>query len=339
MRHAAMPLPSQPSEIDAHLGHADAFAAQGQLALALGMYRTAANLAEQRQDHAGAIAIFARIARLDRDPAVRGRIGELQIALGQREQGAATLDGVARDELAIGRLANGLAAAEQAARAVPTAARHHMAADLAARLGQHDRCVDQLHALAVVELAAGEVTRVQSICRRALSMRPNHVPTLRIAVAAHLRARDLHRAVAGIRAILTQLPQDTAAFEAMAEAFVVLGRRQNAAEVVRLLATRARAGAMSGDARAWVRRGLAWDPANAGLLELDRDLAGGPPARMPVAAAPRVPVPTAAAQANRVPVAEATRVIDLADLLEVGPPMRSGPPARPIRTASYANAR
>lgn len=317
MRHAPMPLPSQPSEIDAHLGHADAYAAQGQTVLALGMYRTAANLAEQRQDRAGALAIFARIARLDRDPAVRGRIGELQIALGHLDAGAATLDGVARDELSIGRFANGLFAAESAARAVPTAARHHMAADLAARLGQADRCVEHLHALAVVELAAGEVTRVQSICRRALSLRPQHVPTLRIAVAAHLRARDLHRAVAGIRAILTQLPNDTLAFEAMADAFVVLGKRQNAAEVVRLLASRAHAGAVAGDARAWIRRGLAWDPANQGLLALDREITGG----------------------AKLPAAEATRVIDLADLLEVGPPLRRGPPARPIRTGSYAAAR
>jgi tetratricopeptide (TPR) repeat protein len=325
MRHAAMPLPSQPSEIDVQLQAADAFATQGQLALALGMYRTAANLAEQRQDLVGALSIYARLARLDRDPAVRGRIGDLQVALGQRDVGAATLDGVARDELALGRLPNALFAAEQAARAVPTAARHHLAADIAARLGQADRCVDHLHALALVELAAGEVRRVQSICRRALTLRPSHVPMLRVAVTAHLRARDLHRAVACIRAILTQHPQDTAACEMMAEAFVVLGKRQTAAEVVRLLATRARAGAVAGDALAWVRRGLAWDPANQGLLALDRELTMGP-ANAPV---------------QRAPVAEATRVIDLADLLEVGgaPPLRRGPPARPIRTASYANAR
>ena len=302
-RSAPVRLPSQTSEIDAHLHSADGFVAVGQLALALAMYRTAALLAEQRNDLHRALAIHARIARIDPDPGARMRIGEIQLTLGQPCEAAATLDAVARDEFRAGRWAQALHAATTAAGSVPSINRRLVAADLAQRVGQYDLAVDQFHAAADEELGAGRVGPAQALCARALGIRPGHLPTLRTAVEAHLRARDVHRAVAAVRGILAQLPGDAGALESMAEAFAMLGKKSNAAEVVRLLAVQLRSAGLASpdDVRGLVRRGLSWHPESLALQQLERELDDQP----------RVMVRAAAP--------ESTRVIDLADLVDVRP--------------------
>ncbi|MBC8073606.1 MAG: hypothetical protein IAG13_35115, partial [Deltaproteobacteria bacterium] len=108
---AARALPSQASEIDAHLQHGDLFASAGQVAPALAMYRMAAAQCEQAGAFARAMAIHARVARLDPDPTVRARIGELQLRAGQHAAAGETLDGVVQGELRLGRVAQALAAA------------------------------------------------------------------------------------------------------------------------------------------------------------------------------------------------------------------------------------
>lgn len=342
MRSAPMPLPSQTSEIDAQLAHADGFVAMGQVVLALGMYRTAGLLAEQRGDLPRALAIAARIARIDPDPGARTRIGELQLAVGQRAEAAVMLDGVVRDELRSCRCPQALHAATIAATAVPTIARHRMAAELAQMLGHVDLAVDHFHAAAIEELAQGRAAQARSLCTHALGLRPNHLPTLRTAIDAHLRTRDIHRAVAAIKGILARDPHDAVALESMAEAFAMLGKKQNAAEVVRLLAVRLQSAgpAAQGDARALVHRGLGWHPECESLRQLDRDLTDRPRAvarELP----PRPPAPRVTVQAP--PKAESTRVIDLADLVEVRqvvrpavPIRRTTPPAPVRRTDGYA---
>lgn len=117
---APMPMPSQPSIIDAQLQHADSFAAAGQVGPALGLYRTAAQLAESQGLTQRALAIHARIARLDADPAVRLRIAALQLQLGQAAMAAVTADGVVRDQLRHQRVTHAMAAAELAVTAEPT---------------------------------------------------------------------------------------------------------------------------------------------------------------------------------------------------------------------------
>jgi len=196
---AARPLPSQASVTDAHLQHGDMFASAGQVAPALAMYRMAATDAEAAGDFARAMAIHARIARLDPDPAVRGRIAQLQERAGQRTASAQTWDGVAKDELRLGRVPHALAAARAALTAEPSAARRLLVADLAQHAGQLELCVEQLQALAIDELAAGRAGRAQSVCGRALRLAPEHAPTLRVAVDACLRGRDPHRALGCIR--------------------------------------------------------------------------------------------------------------------------------------------
>ena len=88
---AARPLPSQASQVDAHLQHGDWFAGAGQIAPALAMYRMAATQCEQHGELGRASAIYARIARLDPDRFVRihrshivnaDRIKELQPGAG-----------------------------------------------------------------------------------------------------------------------------------------------------------------------------------------------------------------------------------------------------------------
>jgi tetratricopeptide (TPR) repeat protein len=349
MRSAPMPLPSQSSEIDAQLAHADGFVAMGQTVLALGMYRTAALLAEQRGDLGRALSIHARIARIDPDPGARMRIGELQLALGQRTEAAAMLDGVARDEQRTGRLLQALHAATTAASAVPSIERHLVAADLGRRTGRLDIAVEHYDAAAKLELDAGRVAQARSLCTHALHLYPQHVPTLRIAADANLRARDMHRAVAAIKGILAVDPNDAGALESMAEAFAMIGKKQSAAEVVRLLAVRMHEAAANDDARALVQRGLAWDPASEALKQLQHTLTNPQPPSVVVHEAPKVVARTPPQPPPKVkPIAtvgdgDSTRVIDLADLVEIRPvaqpatPIRrAGPPQPQRRTGPYA---
>lgn len=349
MRSAPMPLPSQSSEIDAQLAHADGFVAQGQAALALGMYRTAALLAEQRGDLARALAIHARIARIDPDPGSRMRIGELQLALGQRTEAAAMLDAVARDESRTGRLLQALHAATTAVTAVPSIERHLAAADLGRRTGRLDVAVEHYHAAAKLELDAGRVAQARSLCNHALGLQPQHVATLRTAADANLRARDMHRAVAAIKGILATDPNDAGALETMAETFAMMGNKQSAAEVVRLLAARMHeAGPEShADARALVQRGLGWDPASEALKQLHHALTNPQPVHVVTQAPPKVvakvPAPPMPKPIITAAQGDATRVIDLADLVEIRPvarpavPMRrAGPPQPAQRTGPYA---
>lgn len=321
---APMPMPSQPSIIDAQLQHADSFAAAGQVGPALGLYRTAAQLAESQGLTQRALAIHARIARLDADPAVRLRIAALQLQLGQAAMAAVTADGVVRDQLRHQRVTHAMAAAELAVTAEPTEARRLLLADLAARVGAYPLAAEQLQAVAQVELAAGRHPRAQSLCTRALRLSPQHVPSLRVAVEAHLRARDVHRAVAAIRTILALHPHDTQATEGMASAFALLGKPDRAADVLHLLAQRlaTQGPAAIASVRAIVQKALAWQPQHAGLHAL----------------AQRIAQPSTAAAS--IDGDDATRVIDLRDLVEVGgarPPAPTRPPARPLRrTGSYA---
>jgi tetratricopeptide (TPR) repeat protein len=296
---AARPLPAQASEVDAHLQHGDWFASAGQIAPALAMYRSAALQCEQAGDATRSLAIHARIARLDPDPGVRAHIGELQFRAGQRAAAAETWDGVARDEQRRGRLSHALAAATGALEAEPSLSRRWRLAELAQLNGQLETACDQLHALAEHELAAGQVARAQSLCLKALRMLPTHVPTLRVATDAFLRGRDAHRAVEAIRALLRIDRSDRVALEAMAEVFALVGKKDRAAETLRLLASRLADEGTRDDARALVLRAIAWRPGDAALVELQQKLEPKP---------------------------ENTRVLDIGDLIQMPPPRRATQP-------------
>jgi tetratricopeptide (TPR) repeat protein len=321
---AARPLPSQASELDAHLQHGDMFASAGQVAPALAMYRMAATQCELTGELGRALAIHARIARLDPDPGMRARIAELQLHLGQRPAAANTFDGVARDQLRLGRVPHALAAAAAALAAEPTRARRWQLAGLARSAGQLELAVEQLKALAVDELAAGQHVRSQSLCRRALQLAPGHAATLRVAVDAFLRGRDAHRAVECIRELLRIDPDDRVALEGIAEAFALLGNKDRGAEALRLLALRlgAQGPEQRDDARALVRRAISWRPGDEALRTLEREL-------------------EASADAAAASPAERTRVIDIGDLIQLPPARRPAtPPRRPPpvrRTDAYAN--
>ncbi len=324
---AARPLPSQASVTDAHLQHGDLFASAGQVAPALAMYRMAATNAEAAGDIARAMAIHARIARLDPDPAVRGRIAQLQERAGQRSASAQTWDGVAKDELRLARVPHALAAARAALTAEPSGARRLLVADLAQHAGQLELAVEQLQALAIDELAAGRAARAQAVCGRALRLVPEHVPTLRVAVDACLRGRDAHRALGCIRVLLRIDRHDRFALEAMAETFALIGKKDRAAETLRLLAVRLAEESPHArdDARALLRRAIAWRPDEAQARQLQQQLDELD------ASAPA-------------PAAESTRVLDIGDLVQLPPPRR---PAQPMprrppplrRTDAYATPR
>lgn len=318
MAAAPAPLPTQASDVDAQLLHADWFVSVGQPAPAMAMYRTAASLCEQRGDLHRALVIQARLARIDRDPAVRLRIGELQQRLGQSAAAAATFDTVVGDEYAAQRWGHASAAAEAALAAEPNGVRRRCAADLALFAGRGARAAEHFAALADEALAARDPRRARELCQRGLMADPGSLVALRAAIRAHLEGRDLHRAVAAIREVLRRSPGDTDAIAGMAEAFALIGHRDRAAEVLRLLAIRT----VGHDpdqrdrARAFVHRALLWRPGDEALRALAAELTDRP---QPVAAEL---------------VREATRVLAIADILEVDDTPRR--PAVPIRTGVAA---
>jgi hypothetical protein len=118
-----------------------------------------------------------------------------------------------------------------------------------------------------------------------LEMRPNHVPTLRRLVRAHLERGELHRAVEAIQGILRERPGDPDALEHMAEAFATLGKKEKAAEAIARLAQMMmeRGPEGRGEAMRLVSRGLSWRPGDSDLLLLRRRLGGAkrpPPMRV-----------------------------------------------------------
>ena len=292
---APMPMPSQPSVIDTHLLHADHCIQSGQLAPALALYRTAASIAEQQGDFARALSIHARLSRLDPDPSVRLPIGDLLRRAGQVAQAADVFEGVMRDEGRANRIGHALVAARAAYEVDPTPTRRWQLGELLAHQGYGKEAVEHLHACAAVELEAGRLRRFHTLARRIVGLAPGHVPTLRLMIDAFLRARDVHRAVAVIRSLRACAPDDRAVFEGTAEALMMLGKPDAAADVLRLLAAR--------------------DGANA-----------------PAVATPRVA--TLPPRPPSAPAREVTRVIDIADLMDVAPQPRLLPP--PMRTACPA---
>jgi tetratricopeptide (TPR) repeat protein len=291
---APMPMPSQPSVIDTHLLHADHCVQSGQLAPALALYRTAAATAESQGDFARALGIHARISRLDPDPSVRLHIGELLRRAGQHAQAADVFEGVVREEGRANRCAHALVAARAAYDVDPTLTRRWQLGELLAHQGHHAEAVEHLHACAAIELEHNRLRRFHMLARRVVGLAPQHVPTLRLMLDAFLRVRDVHRAVAVIRTLRAYAPDDVAAFEGMAEAFLLIGKSEAAAEVLRLLALR-------------------------------------PRAQPQIEHATPPPVPVVAAREDaRDPNAlrEVTRVLDVADLMDVAPRARSVPPVR-----------
>ena len=295
VKPAPMPMPSQPSVIDTHLLHADHCIQSGQLAPALALYRTAAATAESQGDFPRALGIHSRISRLDPDPSVRLRIGELLKRAGQRSQAADVFEGIVRDEGRANRCAHALVAARAAYDVDPTPTRRWQLGELLAHQGQHAEAVEHLHECAAIELEYNRLRRFHMLARRILGIAPRHVPTLRLVLVAFLRVRDAHRATAVIRTLRAYAPDDRAIFEGTAEVFSILGMPDAAAAALALCP-------------------LAPQP-----------LAQGTSPR----ATP--PAPDAAVrEVSREPstMREVTRVLDVADLMDVAPRSRRAPPVR-----------
>jgi tetratricopeptide (TPR) repeat protein len=289
VKPAPMPMPSQPSVIDAHLLHADHCVQSGQLAPALALYRTAAATAESQGDFARALSIHARISRLDPDPSVRLRIGELLRHAGQLSQAADVFEGVVREEGRANRCGHALVAARAAYEVDPTPTRRWQLGELLAHQGQHAEAVEHLHACAALELQHNRLRRFHMLARRIVGIAPQHVPTLRLMIDAFLRVRDVHRAVAVIRTLRAYAPDDRAVFEGLAAALTMVGKPDASAQVEGLLAQR--------EARV-----------------------ATPP---PVAPVARREHPREAATLR-----EVTRVLDVSDLMDVAPGSRRAPPVR-----------
>jgi predicted Zn-dependent protease len=283
-----MPLPSQPSVIDAHLLHADHCVQNGQVAPALALYRTAAALAEGQGDLARAMSIHVRISRLDPDPSVRYRIGALLRQSGQASQAADVFEGVVRDEGRAQRWGHALVAARAAYDVDPTPTRRWQLGELLAHHGQVAEAVEHLHACAVIELEQSRLRRFHTLARRIVGIAPQHAPTLRLMIDAFLRGRDVHRAVAVIRSLRAVCPDDRAVFEGTAEAFLIVGKSERAAQTLQLLAAA-------------------------------HDTATPPPA--PPARPSQLAEPLPAMR-------DVTRVLDVSDLMDVAPRARRAPPLR-----------
>jgi tetratricopeptide (TPR) repeat protein len=296
VKPAPMPMPAQPSVIDTHLLHADHCIHSGQLAPALALYRTAAAIAESQGDFARALGIHARISRLDPEPSVRMPIGQLLRRAGQYAQAADVFEGVLREEARAHRWAHALVAARAAYDVDPTPMRRWQLGELLAHQGQHAEAVEHLHACAVIELEQNRLRRFHMLARRIVAITPQHVPTLRLMIDAFLRVRDLHRAVAVIRLLRAHAPDDRAVYEGVADAFLLVGKSEAAAEALR-------------------------------LLELLRPNASQEAGR---ATPPPIAEPVRRREDPRDPstLREVTRVLDVSDLMDVAPRARQAPPIR-----------
>jgi tetratricopeptide (TPR) repeat protein len=270
-RHAAAPLPQQRTDIEANLMHADWFASQGHTAQAIGLYRTAATAAEARGDRRIALTAYAAVARLEGAGSdAKLAMGRIQAALGHRREAGKTLEEAGNAALQHGMVDVGLSAYRQAADADPTPQRWKRLVDWCVHLGREAAALHHLEEGTAALFAEEAFPQFITVARLLLQWRPNHVPTLRQLVRAHLQRKEIHAAVAAIQAILAERPGDPDALEHMAEAFAALGRVDKAAEVIARLAELMLERGTDGipEARRLVYRGLTWRPGDSDLLVL-----------------------------------------------------------------------
>jgi|GEM_PF-2224594 len=280
-RYASPPLPQQQSDFEVHMAQAAQFLAQGNVAPAIGMYRTAAARAEERGNFRNALRAYAEIVRLEGPQSdTQLKVGEMLYRSGQAQQAASTLDQAANVALQHGRVEVGLHAYRLAALAQPTPQRWRQVLDWYVNLGKHGELVKCL------EDASTELFRDEAwegfifVADQLLQHRPNDVATLRMLMRAHLQRKDLHRAAVTIQRLLNERPGDPDALERMAETFAELGRKDKAAEVVaRLAVMLSQQPASADEAKRLVERGLGWNPNNGRLLAVKASFEPPPPPR------------------------------------------------------------
>lgn len=291
------------------MAQAAAFLTQGHTAPAIGLYRTAAALAEERGNFRNALRAYAEIVRLEgANSDTQLKVGEMQYRSGRPREAAATLDRAANVALQQGKVEVGLHAYRLAAMAEPTPARWQQVIDWYVNLNKHGEMVRTL------EEASTELFRNEAyegfifVADQLLTHRPADMATLRMLMRAHLQRKDLHRAAITIQSLLDEKPGDADALERMAETFAELGRKDKAAEVVARLAVMLSESESSRDeAKRLVDRGLTWNPNNARLLAVQRSFAPPPP--------PRPAPPRAAVQRREADIP----ALDLSEFVEVVP--------------------
>lgn len=306
-RYASPPLPHQQSDFDVHMAQAATFLAQGHVAPAIGMYRTAAANAEQRGEYRNALRAYAEIVRLEGPHSdTQIKMGEMQYRSGRPREATATLDRAANIALQYGRVEVGLYAYRLAALAEPTPARWRQVIDWYISLGKQHEMLGSLEE-ACSELFRDEAwTGFVFVAEQVLQQRPADVAILRMLVRAHLQRKDLHKAAMTIQILLSHRPGDPDALERMAETFAALGRKDKAAEVVaRLLDMLMLQPDAKDECKRLVEQGLDWSPHNGRLLAVQRSLAPPPPPR---------PAPVEQRRAE-----EDIPDLDLSDFVEVVP--------------------
>lgn len=288
-RYASPPLPQQQSDFEVHMTQASTFLAQGQVAPAIGLYRTAAARAEDRGNFRNALRAYAEIVRLEGPHSdTQLKVGEMQYRSGRPLEAASTLDHAANIALQHGRVEVGLHAYRLAALADPTAARWRQVMDWYVNLGKDAELITCLEG-ASTELFRNEKWEgFAFVAEQLLERRPHDVATLRMLMRAHLQRKDLHRAAVTIQRLLTERPGDADALERMAETFAELGRKDKAAEVVaRLAIMMVQQPGSKDEGKRLIERGLSWNPNNGRLLAAKRALTPPPPPRPKPAIAPR----------------------------------------------------
>lgn len=280
-RYASPPLPRQQTDFDVHMAQAASLLAQGQVAPAIGLYRTAGARAEERGNYRNALRAYAEIVRLEGPNSdTQLKVGEMQYRSGRPKEAASTLDHAANVALQYGRVEVGLHAYRLAALAEPTPARWRQVIDWYVNLGKQGELMKCL------EDACTELFRDEAwdgfvfVAEQVLQHRPTDVATLRMLMRAHLQRKDLHKAAMTIQVLLNHRPGDPDALERMAETFAELGRKDKAAEVVaRLVVMLSEQPGSKDEAKRLVERGLSWNPRNARLLAAQRSFSPPPPPR------------------------------------------------------------
>jgi len=260
----------------ANLRSAHKLESMGEHGRAMTLYRSVAKVAEARGDLAIALVAFAAVYRIDpsRTRAVM-KCGEMQLRLGQKGEAASSLHHAAHESLRAGRVRDAVLAFMLAVEADPTPDRARDLLVLRRYYSSRNDLIAVIDEVANRLFVAGNYDAFIVLAEDKLESSPDHVPTLRRLMRAHMQRNEIKCAVRVIRALLAVRSDDADALERMAESFAALGRTQQAVEVVYRLARRYLQQPQGRvEAERLIELGLRWLPSHAGLHELRRELLG-----------------------------------------------------------------
>jgi tetratricopeptide (TPR) repeat protein len=214
----------------------------GQWALAVDHYRWAGAQFTARGEVHQALAVYAVLGQmLPQCLHTQGMVAELHRRLGRLADAATLYERIAEAHVGQGRLVEAAHVYRLVVEIDPaTVPRRVRLAELCVWLGQSSQAMAHCEVAARQLWAGDRIAEYVWVAEQMLALHPGHAPTLRGLVAAHLRQRDVRRAVARLQQLLRACPRDDAGRELLADCLAAHGRPERAARALRLLADEVR---------------------------------------------------------------------------------------------------